>query len=252
MTADSGNIIGGEIGRNKQRPHEAGLRRLSPRNIIRGQNGRTEMDMFTLFTFAASLVAACVLRALIRRVFACVAWIVNAVLSIICAAALIMGGYDLPSMQAPAAPKRKRGRPRKQQASEPAPVLPAAPAPAPAKPARKAKPAPVEAAPAPAPAPRCLVRGNNAFHDELVAFTGTLQGWKRRDAIQAVIDNGGQAFETMPAGVTMLVVGDEPGLDKLNKANRWGVRIVTERDFEELLNQPLILTPEQFAAIYAA
>lgn len=104
-----------------------------------------------------------------------------------------------------------------------------------------------------APAPRRpIIRGNNAFRGERVAFTGTLKDRTRREAIQAVADNGGRAFEDMPAGTTMLIVGGKPGKTKLDKARQWGVRILTETDFESFLNLPVTVTPDEFAAVYAA
>lgn len=141
----------------------------------------------------------------------------------------------------PDAPKRKRGRPRKNPA--PAPAL--APVVAPV-----AVPAPVPAA-APAPRP-AAIRGNNAFAGQCVAFSGTIPGMKRAEAIQAVIDNGGQAFEDMPACTTLLVVGDKPGAGKLEKASKWGARMISALDFSIMLEQPLTLTPDEFAALYAA
>ena len=65
-------------------------------------------------------------------------------------------------------------------------------------------------------------------------------------------DNGGRAFEDMPAGTTMLIVGGKPGKTKLDKARQWGVRILTETDFESFLNLPVTVTPDEFAAVYAA
>ena len=71
--------------------------------------------------------------------------------------------------------------------------------------------------------------------------------------MQAVQDNGGRAFETMPAGTTLLVVGDNPGMNKLDKADRWiaQVRKITPAQFNAMLKQPLTLTPDEFAAFVA-
>lgn len=95
--------------------------------------------------------------------------------------------------------------------------------------------------------------GNEAFKGHTVAFTGTLPGMTRREAIAAVQANGGRAFETMPAGTTLLVVGDKPGMNKLDKADKWidQVRKITPRQFKAMLDQPLTLTPDDFAAMYA-
>lgn len=60
----------------------------------------------------------------------------------------------------------------------------------------KAKPAaPAQAAPQANAAPALLpggLRGNNMFGGEIVAFTGTIPGMTRREAMQAVEANGGK------------------------------------------------------------
>ena len=139
--------------------------------------------------------------------------------------------------------KRKPGRPRKEPASGATPsALPAA-----------IPPVPVFERPASVSPARQTVKGNNAFAGQGVAFTGTLPGMTRREAMQAVQDNGGRAFETMPAGTTLLVVGDNPGMNKLDKADRWiaQVRKITPAQFNAMLKQPLTLTPDEFAAFVA-
>lgn len=149
--------------------------------------------------------------------------------------------------EAQARPKRKRGRPRKEHAPVPQ---------ADAKAVQIAQP--VQAAQT-GKRPETIARaalqfkGNNAFAGEVVAFTGTLDGMTRAEAIKAVEDNGGRAFETMPAGTTMLVVGSNPGMNKLDKADRWigQVRKITQEHFRAMLTLPLTLTPDEFAAHFA-
>ena len=143
----------------------------------------------------------------------------------------------------PETPKRKRGRPRK----VPAPMEPAPP-----QQAESPAPAPVQQpAPRPAPAPRSFV-GNNAFAGECVAFSGKLPDMTRAEAIQAVAANGGRAFEDMPACTTLLVLGEHPGTYKREKARERGVKIIDAQRFWTLMNQPLTLTPDEFAAAFAA
>lgn len=135
--------------------------------------------------------------------------------------------------KAVAQPKRKRGRPRKEPAPEPVQTEPI-------------RPATVSAVPMP-------FRGNNAFAHEIVAFTGAIDGMTRAEAIKAVEANGGRAFDTMPAGTTILVVGDKPGMNKLDKADRWigQVRKITQAQFKAKLSLPLTLSPDEFAACFA-
>lgn len=143
--------------------------------------------------------------------------------------------------EAAEAPKRKRGRPRKNP--EPAQEVPAA-----------VPPIPVFKRPESVSGTAPIVHGNNAFAGQTVAFTGTLPNMTRAEAIAAVTANGGRAYDTMPAGTTLLVVGDKPGMNKLDKADRWigQVRKITPAQFDAMLKLPLTLTPDEFAAMIAA
>ena len=137
-------------------------------------------------------------------------------------------------------PKRKRGRPRKVQPAPEAPV--------------HVSPDPDPVRPETVSAPALPFKGNNMFAGHVVAFTGTLKGMTRAEAIKAVEANGGRAFDTMPAGTTLLVVGENPGAAKLDKADKWigQVRKITQREFESKLSAPLTVTPEEFADAFAS
>ena len=122
----------------------------------------------------------------------------------------------------------------------------------------KAKPAaPAQAALQANAAPAVLpggLRGNNMFGGEIVAFTGTIPGMTRREAMQAVEANGGKAYSTMPAATTLLVVGEKPGSEKLELAERrcGQVRRIDAAHFKFMLEQDLTVTPQEFAACFAA
>ena len=138
-----------------------------------------------------------------------------------------------------AMPKRKPGRPRKNP--QPVQQLPAT-IPQPAAPAPIPVPVP------PQPVTYC---GNNAFAGHVVAFTGTLPGMTRREAIEAVQKNGGKAFDSMPAATTLLVVGDRPGTCKQDKADEWqSCRKITAQQFFAMLQMPLTLDPDAFASFF--
>lgn len=130
--------------------------------------------------------------------------------------------------------------------------------PAKAKAETKAKTAaPAQAAPQANAAPALLpggLRGNNMFAGEIVAFTGTIPGMTRREAMQAVEANGGKAYSTMPAATTLLVVGEKPGSEKLELAERrcGQVRRIDAAHFKFMLEQDLTVTPQEFAACFAA
>ena len=121
-----------------------------------------------------------------------------------------------------------------------------------AKPAAPAQAA-LQANAAPAVLPGVL-RGNNMFGGEIVAFTGTIPGMTRREAMQAVEANGGKAYSTMPAAATLLVVGEKPGSEKLELAERrcGQVRRIDAAHFKFMLEQDLTVSPDEFAACFAA
>ena len=135
---------------------------------------------------------------------------------------------------------------------------PQAPKARPAQAKPEAKPAaPVQAAPQANAAPALLpggLRGNNMFAGEIVAFTGTIPGMTRREAMQAVEANGGKAYSTMPAAATLLVVGEKPGSEKLELAERrcGQVRKIDAAHFKFMLEQDLTVSPDEFAACFAA
>lgn len=151
-----------------------------------------------------------------------------------------------PVSDAPAAPKRRPGRPRKTPAPEAAGPEAPAQAVSPAT-AETPKPEAVPAAPA-CPAPEInpahplteRTAGNGAFAGQVVSFTGRLPHMTREQAIRAVKLNGGRAFASMPYCTTLLVVGDRPGVTKLDKADEWidHVRKITPAQFAAMLALP--------------
>lgn len=145
---------------------------------------------------------------------------------------------------------------RRRQAAQHA-AKPQAPKARPAKAAKARPAAPVQAVPQANAAPALLpggLRGNNMFGGEIVAFTGTIPGMTRREAMQAVEANGGKAYSTMPAAATLLVVGEKPGSEKLELAERrcGQVRKIDAAHFRFMLEQDLTVTPQEFAACFAA
>ena len=140
-----------------------------------------------------------------------------------------------------AAPKRKPGRPRKTPAQSSAPsVAPPAPVPVPAEELPQ-PPAYLNPAVNPAHPQTGRANGNGAFVGQVVSFTGRLPHMTREQAIQAVRLNGGKAFKSMPRYTTILVVGDRPGITKLDHADEWidHVRKITPAQFNAMLTLPI-------------
>lgn len=150
----------------------------------------------------------------------------------------------LTSAPVAAAPKRKPGRPRKTPAQSSVPsVAPAAP-PAPVHAAAEDLPQPpayLNPAVNPAHPQTGRANGNGAFVGQVVSFTGRLPHMTREQAIQAVQLNGGKAFKSMPRYTTILVVGDRPGVTKLDHADEWidHIRKITPAQFNAMLTLPI-------------
>ncbi len=67
-------------------------------------------------------------------------------------------------------------------------------------------------------------------------ITGTLEKYSRDEAAAALEGLGAKVTGSVSSKTTGLVVGEEPGASKLTKAQRSGVPLLTEADFEALLS----------------
>ena len=70
-----------------------------------------------------------------------------------------------------------------------------------------------------------------------VVVTGTLEGWSREEATEAIVARGGKSPGTVAKTTFAVVVGESPGNAKLNKAEQLGVPIVSGERFAELLER---------------
>jgi DNA ligase (NAD+) len=68
-----------------------------------------------------------------------------------------------------------------------------------------------------------------------VVVTGTLEGWSREAAEEAIKSRGGKSPGSVSKKTTALVVGAEPGAAKVTKAAELGVPVLDEAGFARLL-----------------
>jgi len=68
-----------------------------------------------------------------------------------------------------------------------------------------------------------------------LVVTGTLERWSREAAEEAVKARGGKAPGTVSKKTAAVVVGDSPGTAKLAKATEFGLPILDEDAFEQIL-----------------
>jgi DNA ligase (NAD+) len=75
-----------------------------------------------------------------------------------------------------------------------------------------------------------------------IVVTGTVPGYSREEAEQAIKDRGGKSPGSVSKKTYALVVGDDPGASKLTKAQELGIPVLDAAGFESLLENGEIAT----------
>ena len=73
------------------------------------------------------------------------------------------------------------------------------------------------------------------FKGEKVVLTGTLERFKRSEAQKLIEQNGGEVMSSVSKLTTLVIAGENAG-SKLDKARSLNVRIISESDFIDILN----------------
>lgn len=74
------------------------------------------------------------------------------------------------------------------------------------------------------------------FSGEFVVLTGTLSGYKRSEAQKLIEERGGVCQSSVTAKTTLLLAGEDAG-SKRAKAEKLGVKIIDEMEFNRLLQE---------------
>jgi DNA ligase (NAD+) len=67
-------------------------------------------------------------------------------------------------------------------------------------------------------------------------FTGSLENVSRNEAKELVQKKGAEVHSSVTNDTDYVVVGDNPG-SKLNQAQQKGIKVLSEREFNQLLNE---------------
>lgn len=76
------------------------------------------------------------------------------------------------------------------------------------------------------------------FAGKSIVVTGSLERWDRREIETLIEDYGGKAASSVSKKTAFVVAGEKAG-SKLVKAQGLGVPVLTEEEFEQLINQPV-------------
>jgi DNA ligase (NAD+) len=77
-----------------------------------------------------------------------------------------------------------------------------------------------------------------------VVVTGTLEGWTREEAEEAILARGGKSPGSVSKKTFALVVGESPGASKVTKAEQLGVPVVDATAFARLLESGELPGPD--------
>ena len=80
------------------------------------------------------------------------------------------------------------------------------------------------------------LNATNKFEGKIFVVSGVFEKFSRDDLKKSIEDNGGKNGSSISSKTDFLIAGENMGPSKLEKANKLGIKIITEDDFLEMLN----------------
>ena len=77
---------------------------------------------------------------------------------------------------------------------------------------------------------------SSCFEGMTFVVSGVFTSFSRDELKQKIEDNGGKNVGSISAKTTYVVAGENMGPAKLDKASKLGVKIISEKEFIDLLN----------------
>ena len=78
------------------------------------------------------------------------------------------------------------------------------------------------------------LKSNENFKDKTFVLTGTLEKYTRSQASEIIEELGGKVTSSVSKKTDYVLAGKEAG-SKLEKAKSFGVRVINEAEFEEMI-----------------
>ncbi len=82
--------------------------------------------------------------------------------------------------------------------------------------------------------PSIVRRTDHAFFQKIFVLTGTLEHYSRHRAIELIEERGGKVTGSVSKKTDFVLAGKDPG-SKLDKAHELNVKVLTEKEFEDIL-----------------
>ena len=77
---------------------------------------------------------------------------------------------------------------------------------------------------------------SNTLEGKIFVVSGVFEKFSRDELKKAIEDNGGKVGSSISAKTNFVVAGDNMGPAKLEKANQLGISIISEFEFEKMIN----------------
>jgi len=79
-------------------------------------------------------------------------------------------------------------------------------------------------------------RGPSPLAGKTIVVTGALSGYTRNGIDSLIRESGGNASSSVSLNTNFLVAGESPG-SKLDKAKKFGVKIISESEFTKIVKR---------------
>lgn len=80
-----------------------------------------------------------------------------------------------------------------------------------------------------------IIKESDSLNDKSFVISGVFQNYERDDLKDVILKNGGRVLSSVSGKLDYLIAGDNMGPSKREKAEKLGVKIISEQDFEKLI-----------------